>query len=229
MRHTCLLNSIKNKKMKQNSGKLSVTAIMITLIVVFTLVYSIFKSSPKDSPQSFGHSDSHHSGEVLVTNSITLNSLVGNPMHNIQLSDKDGKVYTIADLKGKNVVLFFNEGLMCYPACWNQIAAFGSDARFNSEQIQAISVVVDSSTDWQRAISQMPQLAKATTMFDVGARASRELGALTTQSSMHKGSLPGHTYIVVDKNGIVKYVFDDPNMAIANDMLFSKITELSKE
>ncbi len=215
--------------MKQNSGKLSVTAIMVTLVAVFILGYFLFKSSPKDSSQSLGHSDDHHSGEALATNSSALNSLVGKPMPNIQLLNKDGKVYTTTDLKGKNTVLFFNEGLMCYPACWNQIAAFGSDVRFNTDQIQAISVVVDSSTDWQRAISQMPQLAKATTMFDVGAKASRELGTLDTQSSMHKGSLPGHTYIVIDKGGIVRYVFDDPNMAIANDMLFSKITELSKE
>ena len=47
-------------------------------------------------------------------------------------------------------------------------------------------------------------------------------------SSMHKGSLPGHTYIVLDKDAVVRYVFDDPNMAIANDMLFGKIEELSK-
>lgn len=213
--------------MKQNSGKLSVTAIVITLIAVLVLGYFLFKSSPKESSQSLGHSDDHHSGEALATDSIVLNSLVGKPMPNIRLSDKNGKIYTTTDFRGKNVVLFFNEGLMCYPACWNQIAAFGSDARFNTDQIQAISVVVDSSTDWQRAISQMPQLAKATTMFDMGANASRELGTLTTKSSMHKGSLPGHTYIVIDKGGIVRYVFDDPNMAIANDMLFSKISALN--
>ena len=72
----------------------------------------------------------------------------------------------------------------------------------------------------------MPQLAKAVTMFDANANTSRQLGILATASSMHRGSLPGHTYIVIDKDGIVRYVFDDPNMAIANDMLFKKIEEL---
>ena len=108
------------------------------------------------------------------------------------------------------------------------MAAFGSDQRFNSEQIQAISVVVDSAKDWQTAIAKMPELAKATTMFDTGAAVSRQLGLLTTVSSMHKGSLPGHTYVVIDKDGIVRYVFDDPNMAIANDMLFTKIGGLTQ-
>ena len=118
---------------------------------------------------------------------------------------------------------------MCYPACWNQIAAFGSDERMNSDQIQAISVVVDSAKDWQRAIDKMPPLAKANTMFDAGAMASQRLGMLTTASSMHRGSLPGHTYLLIDKEGIVRYVFDDPNMAIANDVLFIKINELEKQ
>jgi hypothetical protein len=72
----------------------------------------------------------------------------------------------------------------------------------------------------------MPQLAKATTMFDTNANTSRQMGMLTTASSMHRGSLPGHTYVVIDKEGIVKYVLDDPNMALANDMLFTKIGEL---
>ena len=74
----------------------------------------------------------------------------------------------------------------------------------------------------------MPELAKADTMFDLGASVSRQLGMLTTNSSMHRGQLPGHTYVVIDKDGIVRYVFDDPNMAIANNSLFSKIQELNK-
>ena len=200
---------------------------------VFALGYYTSNVSSKTTTASTGNvaqnnsMDNHHGGGTSVTNSDVLNSLVGKPIPDIQLSDKDGKIYTAADFKGKNTVLFFNEGLMCYPACWNQIAAFGSDTRFNSDQIQAISVVVDSSNDWKTAVAKMPQLAKATTMFDTGASASKQLGLLTTASSMHKGSLPGHTYVVIDKEGIVRYVKDDPNMAIANDMLFGKIGELN--
>jgi len=191
------------------------TNMVVISVVVLALGYFLFKGLSQNPSQNTTKSDSP-------------DSLIGKPVPDIQLLDKDGKVHTAADFKGKNTVLFFNEGLMCYPACWNQIASFGSDERFNSDQVQAISVVVDSASDWQRAIAQMPQLARATTLFDVGANASRRLGILTMASSMHKGSLPGHTYIVLDKDAIVRYVFDDPNMAIANDMLFGKIEELSK-
>lgn len=210
-----------------NNKKFPVVTIVIVSVVVLALGYFLFKSAPDNLEQKQSSSaDNMHGGSPMATNSDTLNSLIGKPAPDIQLSDKDGKVYNVADFKGKNTVLFFNEGLMCYPACWNQMAAFGSDARFNSDQIQAVSIVVDSAKDWETAIAKMPELAKTTTMFDAGANASGQLGILTTASSMHRGSLPGHTYIVIDKDGIVRYVFDDPNMAIANDMLFGKIGEL---
>lgn len=209
-----------------NNKKSPIISIVIVSAAVLVLGYFLFKSSPQNqSPSTLGVNDMH-GGTSIATNSDASNALVGKPMPDIRLLDQDGKIYTATDFKGKNTVLFFNEGLMCYPACWNQIASFGSDERFNSDQIQAISVVVDSAKDWQRAISQMPQLAKATTMFDSDANASRQLGLLTLASSMHRGSLPGHTYIVLDKDAIIRYVFDDPNMAIANDMLFGKIGEL---
>ena len=216
-----------------DDGKSPIVSIIIVSVVVLALGYFLFKSSPDSSQakqnlvnNTNANMDSMHSGGS-VANNDALNSLIGKPMPDIQLTDKDGKTYTATDFKGKNTVLFFNEGLMCYPACWNQMASFGSDERFNGDQIQAISVVVDSAKDWQTAIAKMPQLAKATTMFDANANASRQLGILTTASSMHRGSLPGHTYVVIDKEGVVRYVFDDPNMAIANDMLFAKIGELN--
>ena len=215
-----------------NNKKFPVVTVVVVSVAVLALGYFLFKSSPDNLANSArtnqtASTDDHHGGSVMAANSDALNSLIGKPMPDIQLSDKDGKVYTADDFKGKNTVLFFNEGLMCYPACWNQMASFGADQSFNDDQFQAISVVVDSAKEWQTAIAKMPQLAKATTMFDANANASRQLGILTTASSMHRGSLPGHTYIVLDKDAVVRYVFDDPNMAIANDMLFGKIGELN--
>jgi len=206
------------------------TTVITIVLIAAALGYFLFRSSP-DRPQqtaSANNMDSHHAASSGAPNTEKLNSLLNKPLPDIELLDKDGKVYTSSDFKGKYTVLFFNEGLMCYPACWNQIASFGNDPRFNTNEIQAISVVVDSASDWQRAIAKMPQLAKATTMFDSGTRASNALGMLTTASSMHRGSLPGHTYVLIDKEGVVRYVFDDPNMAMANEALLSKISELNQ-
>lgn len=202
--------------------------IIIVVVVVLGLGYFLITSSPKNQ-RTAASGDSMHSGSAMAENSDALNSLIGKPMPDIQLADKNGKVYTTADFRGKNAVLFFSEGLMCYPACWNQMVAFGTDPRFNSADVSTVSIVVDSPKDWQQAITKMPDLAKTVTLFDTGAAVSKKLGMLTTASSMHRGSLPGHTYVVLDKNGVVRYVFDDPNMAPGNDMLWNKIQELNKQ
>ncbi len=205
-----------------NNKKFSLGSVVGIASVVLVLGYFLFRTAPQAVPQA--RDNMHSSSGASVSNSV-LNSLIGKPLPNIQLTDKNGKIYTAESFKGKNTVLFFNEGLMCYPACWNQIAMFGSDARFNTDTVQALSVVMDSSSEWQSAIEKMPELAKSKTLFDVDGDTSRKLGLLTLPSSMHRGSLPGHSYIVLDRNGIVKEVRDDPNMAIANDLLIEKIAK----
>jgi len=129
-------------------------------------------------------------------------------------------------LKGKNVVLFFSEGLMCYPACWDQIAAFGKDNEFASKDTIALTILNDPKSDWKMAIEKMPELAKAVVLFDTDKRISITYDMLSLPSSMHKGQLPGHTYVVIDKEGIVRYVKDDVSMAVRNQELIAEINKL---
>ncbi len=222
---------------KNQNEKVPFVTIVLVVAVVLGVAYFLFTTAPKPQTSQVARTTnvaaqndmaSHHGGVSTGVNDTLLNSLVGKAMPEIELKDKNGKTYTNADFKGKYTVLFFNEGLMCYPGCWNQIAAFGGDERFDSASVQAVSVVVDSPVDWQKAIQKMPKLADANTMFDNGAKASSKLGMLATASSMHRGSLPGHTYVLLDKEGVVKFVWDDPRMSIANDLLWNKIQELNK-
>lgn len=142
---------------------------------------------------------------------------VGKKAPDFALSDLEGNTVRLSDLRGKNVVLFFNEGAMCYPGCWNQIAAFGEDARFNNSGTAAFSVVVDQKHEWERIVSQLPKMAGARLLFDHSMEAARAYGVLSLPSSMHPGLFPGHTYVVIDGEGVIRYVLDDPTMAIHND------------
>jgi peroxiredoxin Q/BCP len=156
-----------------------------------------------------------------------LDSLIGKPAPDFSLTDHNGKTYALTDLRGKNIVLFFNEGMMCYPACWNQIASLGADDRFKGQDVVALSVVVDSKQEWDEAVSQMPELGQAAVVHDNGRTVSSKYGVLTTKSSMHYGQLPGHTYVVIDGNGVIRHVYDDPNMAIHNNQLVDELKKLS--
>lgn len=155
-------------------------------------------------------------------------ALVGKPLPEIDLRDRDGNAFPMQRLRGRTTVLFFSEGLMCYPVCWDQIAAFVTDPKFGGKDIVAISVVTDSPRVWQRAAEKMPVLARATVLFDPGAAASRRLGLLALGSSMHPGQLPGHTYLLIDAGGVVREVIDDPNMAVNNELLLKLAAKLKR-
>lgn len=160
-----------------------------------------------------------------VSSALTGN-IIGKPAPDFSLEDIEGNLVKLSDYKGKNVVLFFNEGEMCYPACWNQVEELGTDARFDTADTIAFSIVVDSKNQWKRIQNQMPQMRNAKILFDVNRAVSLAYGVLSLPSSMHPGSFPGHTYFLIDKGGIIRFFLDDPNMAIRNDQLVAEIGKL---
>lgn len=212
---------------RNNNG--GIIAIIVTIVLTGGLIYlgiSNQKTSASGNTTSSGDDMAGmHGGASGPTSN--LDSLVGKQAPDFSLTDHQGKTYSLASLQGKNVVLFFNEGMMCYPACWNQIASLGADGRLAGQDVVALSVVVDGKQEWDKAVSQMPELAQANVVHDNNSRTSSQYGMLTTKSSMHYGQLPGHTYVVIDGNGIIRHVYDDPNMAIHNDQLVDELKKLA--
>ena len=207
--------------MKKNN----VSTIAIAIVVVAAIGLLIWGVS--ENKTSAPAVDEHGMPIAANTSAQPLNELVNKSAPDFALADKDGKIYSLNELRGKNIILFFNEGLMCYPACWNQIVALARDERFKNTDTVVLSIVIDQPEEWQKAVKQMPELAEATVVFDKDAMISKQLGVLTTASSMHYGLFPGHTYVVIDKEGIIRYVFDDPNMGIRNDQLAAELSKLN--
>lgn len=188
--------------------------ILGSIVTVILLVGGVFFLSGKDSPEN------------QSKNTVTLDSLMGKPAPDFTLESYNGDKITLSSLKGKNVVLFFSEGLMCYPACWDQISAFGKDNEFTNKNTVVLTIVNDPKNEWKQAIEKMPELASATVLLDTNKQVSVAYNMLSLPSSMHRGQLPGHTYVVIDKEGIVRYVKDDVQMAIRNQELIAEIGKL---
>lgn len=168
--------------------------------------------------------DSHHGGGTAVDSAV-FDSLVDKSAPDFTLENYDGKKVTLSGLKGQSVILFFNEGLMCYPSCWNQIAAFGKDSEISKKAV-ILSITVDPQKDWNYAVNKMPELAKATVLFDTAGEVSKSYGVLTLPSSMHKGQYPGHSYVLIDKEGVVRFVRDDVSMAVRNSELSAELEKI---
>lgn len=219
-------------KLKDYVILITITTVITGLIVSFAISnqgkssQSSISSGATDKPEApqAGSMDDHHKPQP--SNSSIFDGLVGQAAPDFTLESYDGKKYSLSSLKGKNVLLFFNEGLMCYPACWNQIAAFGSDSEFSQKNTDVLNITVDPKGDWQQAITKMPELAKATVLFDSDRAVSNAYGVLSLTSSMHRGQFPGHTYIIVDKEGIVRFAKDDSQMAVRNKELLAEVDKL---
>ena len=202
------------------------TAILVALIV---LIVNLKNNRPQAAvlSQSSGAQDSmasmHGGGPA---DSSVFNSLVGQTAPDFTLPSYSGDSVTLSKLRGKNVILFFNEGLMCYPACWNQVAAFAKDTDIKDKGIVVLSITVDPKDQWQQAVAKMPDLAGATVLLDTNKTVSNLYGVLTLPSSMHRGQYPGHSFVLIDKTGVVRFVNDDPDMAIRDKELLNEISHI---
>lgn len=215
-----------------NNSQKQIVIIATEIIIAVVILGSLFIKSTSQSStkppvqaQTSGDSiDDHHKPKPV--DSAIFDSLLGKEAPDFTLSSFDSKLVSLKDYQGKNVLLFFNEGLMCYPACWNQIVAFGKDDTFRNDDTVVLNITVDSKDDWKKAIDKMPELAGNTVLLDPNREVSNLYGILSLNSSMHRGQFPGHTYILIDKKGVIRFVKDDPQMAIRNQEILTEIAKL---
>ncbi len=211
------LNTKSKIKLKINFG---IVFIVLSTIITLTITTGIIAIMGKSNQNRSVNQQAKNSfpatpvGPAAVDSSI-FDKLLGKPAPDFTLEDYKGTKFQLSSLKGEKVLLFFSEGIMCYPACWNQIAAFGTRADLNND-MKVLNIVVDSKDQWKNAVNKMPELALAVVLFDTDRKVSSQYGMMNLPSSMHKGKLPGHTYVLLDKNGIVRWTKDDVQMAVRN-------------
>lgn len=170
--------------------------------------------------------ESQRNSSANVSGGLVFSQAVGKVAPDFTLPGFNDKTYKLSELRGKNVILFFNEGVMCYPACWNQVLELGKDKRFEELNTLAFSVVIDTKERWAQAVQKMPELSQANVLLDTTLAVSKNYGILLLPSSMHQGSMPGHTYLLIDKEGIIRYTLDDPQMGLRNEELLGQVRKL---
>ena len=195
------------------------------ILVVLGISFVLTKGATSTNVKSVS-TDSHHAEQASQEESI-FNALLGKTAPDFTLYNYNGEKVSLSEQRGKKVVLFFTEGVMCYPSCWNQIAAFGRDEALKGKETIVLNIVVDTKNEWDKAMDKMPEMAAATILFDSAKNVSKTYGVLALPSSMHRGQFPGHSYLIVDKEGTVRFIKDDPQMAVRNDELKAQLAKLN--
>lgn len=153
---------------------------------------------------------------------------VGMAAPDFTLPNISGGTFTLSAYRGKsNVLLFFNEGLSCSP-CLQQMHDLDQlNPQFLGLNIVVVSITADSLTmlsSW--ASANGPQYGKV--LSDQGLTVSRAYNLLGADISMMPGSAPGHTFILVDKSGIIKWRQDygPATMYVPNDQIIAAVKQV---
>jgi peroxiredoxin len=159
-------------------------------------MYLVYQSSPgKHGATAGGSGFKHVAGEPGI----------GAMAPSFTLTSGTGGQVSLADFRGKNVLLYFQEGLSCQP-CWNQI----KDLEQNPAALKTAGVdaVVSITTDPANLIGRKAADEKLTTpvLSDPSIQVSRAYNA--NQYGMMGEMRDGHSFILVGPDGTIRWRAD---------------------
>jgi peroxiredoxin Q/BCP len=152
----------------------------------------------------------------------------GQPAPDFTLESASGGTVSLSDYRGRNVLLYFQEGLMCQP-CWTQI----TDLEKVGDAVQAAGVdeIVSITTDPVDLIGQKVRdedITDTPVLSDPDLAVSRQYD--TNSYGMMGGSTNGHSFILVGPDGEIRWRADyggapDYTMYVPTDQLLADLRE----
>ena len=138
------------------------------------------------------------------------------PAPTFTLTDTTGATVDLAALRGRNVILYFSEGAGCQ-SCLLQMAQIeAQQAKFDEANITVLPIVMN--TRDQITADMSANNVKTPFLLDDGT-VSTEYG--TIGRGMHAG-LPGHSFVVIDSQGMQRWYGEYPSMWLEPDDLLAK-------
>jgi peroxiredoxin Q/BCP len=164
-------------------------------VVAVVVLYLVFVSSPGTTQSSVGSGYAHVSGKPGV----------GSPAPAFTLASSQGRQVSLADYRGRSVLLYFQEGLSCQP-CWDQIG----DVEHHQSALAAagIDAVVSITTDPAPLIAQKTADERLTTpvLSDPTMAVSQAYDA--NQYGMMGTMRDGHSFVLVGPDGHIRWRAD---------------------
>ena len=124
-----------------------------------------------------------------------------------ELASTDGKTVSLADHKGHDVLLYFSEGVGCDPFFYQQARIEEDQQRFSDAGLTVIPIVVNPVDQVRGELSRFG--LKTPFLIDGDRSVSAAYDAI---GRGHHADLPGHTFVLVDAAGQIRWRIDDPSM-----------------
>lgn len=123
-----------------------------------------------------------------------------------RLASTAGGTVSLADYRGKNVLLYFNEGVGCDP-CFYQMAKLESDGALAKAGVTVLPVVMNPASQVEPELRRFG--VRTPYLIDPDGSVSR---AYKTLGTGHHANLPGHDFILVGPDGRIRWRGDYPGM-----------------
>lgn len=138
----------------------------------------------------------------LSRSSTSATQVTGSAAANFSLPATTGGNVSLADFRGKkNVLLYFQEGIMCDP-CWQQIEDIQKAYnKFTALEVELVTVTVDPLNALKKESARRNLTLPV--LDDVDLAVSKAYGML--EDSMHPGSRPGHSFVLINKEGQITW------------------------
>ncbi len=149
---------------------------------------------------------------------------VGDVAQDFRLPTADGRSISLSAYKGYPVLLFFSEGVGCDP-CWRQIVELQNSPELAGLKVSIIAVTVDPVDSLQPIVEQWG--IKVPVVSDTSKKTASTYDTMNV-GSMHPGEKPGHTFILVGEDGVIKWRYDLPQSEADSGRMYVPTEEVAK-
>ncbi|HET8680451.1 MAG TPA: peroxiredoxin family protein [Micromonosporaceae bacterium] len=139
------------------------------------------------------------------------------PAPDFTLTSTDGTTVRLDSFRGKNVVLYFNEGAGCQACLLQMVDIERNAAQFAAANITVLPIVMNAVEHIKADMAANG--VRTPFLIDDGA-VSAAYGTLG--KGMHEG-LPGHSFVLIDAEGTQRWYGEYPSMFLSSADLLDQI------
>ncbi|WP_282006999.1 peroxiredoxin family protein [Propioniciclava sinopodophylli] len=134
------------------------------------------------------------------------------------LATTAGNSVGLAEYRGRNVLLYFNEGAGCDSCLMQMTEIEKQKAAFDAANITVLPIVMNTKA---QILPEMARFGVTSPFLLDNGTVSQAYGTLG--KGMHAG-LPGHSFVLIDTNGVQRWYGEYPSMWLAPAELLKEAT-----
>lgn len=143
---------------------------------------------------------------------------VGKKAPPFSLASSSGGNVSLSDLRGENVLIYFNEGVGCDACFYQTVELEQNQAQLEEAGLSLVAVVVNPLDQIRPELDRFG--IRTPYLIDEGAEVSKAYGMLG--KGMH-ANLPGHGFVLIDRDGYIRWEREYPSMYASTQEILDQI------